>query len=82
MSHIPNSAIPHAGGTTTMEREPQGDRTLSDRVGKLADRARAHPKAAAAAGAAVLAGAVAAAAIPLIRKRSSTPRQRTSARKN
>jgi hypothetical protein len=41
--------------------------TLSQRASRLADKARAHPKKAVAAGAAFLVGALAAAAIPLVR---------------
>jgi hypothetical protein len=79
MSHIPNSAMPHAGDTATQpvaNAEPASDQTLAtslkERAGKLADTARANPKMAAAAGAAVVAGVAAAAAIPLMRGRSSS----------
>ena len=69
MSHIPNSAMPHA-----VPSEPQQDQggtaTLSERAGKIADYARENPKTAIAAGAALAAGAIAAAAIPLVRGRS------------
>jgi hypothetical protein len=68
MSHIPNAAIPHAGGTAELEREEGASPSLRDRAGKIAEQARAHPKTAVAAGAAVIAG-VAAAAIPLVRGR-------------
>lgn len=68
MSHIPNSAMPHAapnpeGDTGTMEKPSP---SLSERAGKLADKARGHPKTVAA-GAALVAGAIAAAAIPAVR---------------
>jgi len=78
MSHIPNSAMPHAGDTATQptanaETSDQALGTsLMERAGKLADTARANPKMAAAAGAAVVAGVAAAAAIPLMRGRSSS----------
>ena len=73
MSHIPNSAMPHAGPS-----EPQQEQgsTLTERAGKIAgqaaDYARENPKTAIAAGAALAAGALAAAAIPLVRGRSSS----------
>ena len=67
MSHIPNSAMPHAGahteGDTLESGAPRG------RLGQLADKVREHPKAAVAAGAAVAVGVAAAAAIPAIRSR-------------
>jgi hypothetical protein len=78
MSHIPNSAMPHAGDTaqSTANAQPESDQTLGtslkERAGKLAETARANPIAAAAAGAAVVAGVAAAAAIPLMRGRSSS----------
>jgi hypothetical protein len=75
MSHIPNSAMPHAGATEP-QQEQGGTATLSERAGKLAgqaaDYARENPKTAIAAGAALAAGAIAAAAIPLVRGRSSS----------
>jgi hypothetical protein len=75
MSHIPNSAMPHAG--TTEPQQEQGDSaTLSERAGKYAeqaaDYARENPKTAIAAGVALAAGAIAAAAIPLVRGRSGS----------
>jgi hypothetical protein len=82
MSHIPNSAMPHAGTT-----EPQQDQgaTLSERAGKLAgqaaDYARENPKTAIAAGAALAAGAIAAAAIPLVRGRSASGTSKSGGRK-
>jgi len=72
MSHIPNSAMPHAGpqpGTDEKESEASGRFARVAEVGSgLADMVREHPKTAAAAGAAV-AGLVAAAAIPALRAR-------------
>ena len=75
MSHIPNSAMPHAG-TVDEPQQEQGGATLSERAGKLAeqagDYARENPKTAIAAGAALAAGVIAAAAIPLVRGRSGS----------
>ena len=68
MSHIPNSAMPHAGPTPEAETEKGWSPTLSERAGSLAEKARENPKAVAA-GAAVVAGAIAAAAIPMVRAR-------------
>lgn len=75
MSHIPNSAMPHAAAAEdTLE---QTSPTLKQRAGKLAgkarDSARANPKTAIAAGAALVAGAVAAAAIPKVRAARAKP---------
>jgi hypothetical protein len=61
MSHIPNSAMPHAVAHDEQEQESGGF------AGGLRDLVRDNPKTAIAAGAAVLAGAVAAAAIPLVK---------------
>lgn len=73
MSHIPNSAMPHA---TAEPQQEQGGATLTERAGELAgkaaDYARENPKTAIAAGAALAAGAIAAAAIPLVRGRSAS----------
>jgi hypothetical protein len=60
MSSIPNSAMPHA---QAREEESQSG-SFADGV---RDLVRDNPKTAMAAGAAVLAGAVAAAAIPLVK---------------
>lgn len=69
MSHIPNSAMPHAAAAEDAQEE--SGPTLKQRAGSLAgkarDTARANPKTAIAAGAALVAGAVAAAAIPRVR---------------
>ena len=77
MSHIPNSAMPHAGGNQN-ETSQQGQQSegglmsgLSERANGLMEMARENPKTAIAAGAAVI-GAVAAAAIPLVRGRGSS----------
>jgi hypothetical protein len=81
MSHIPNSAMPHAGGPK--EHDPSGPAGTEEmkqdsrasgkqdsgasrsRAGKIADKARDNPKTAVAAGAAIV-GAIAAAAIPAV----------------
>lgn len=84
MSHIPNAAIPHAvandAETDTIEAP-----STREKAAKLAERAKTtvmeHPKTAIAAGAAVVAGAVAAAAIPLVRSRSKSPAAKSSASK-
>jgi hypothetical protein len=74
MSSIPNSAMPHA--TAEPQEEQGGTATLTERAGKLAeqagDYARENPKTAIAAGVALAAGAIAAAAIPLVRGRSTS----------
>ena len=75
MSHIPNSAMPHAGAQTDGDTLESG--ASRGRLGQLADKVREHPKAAVAAGAAVAVGVAAAAAIPAIRSRGrGTPRAR------
>jgi hypothetical protein len=60
MSSIPNSAMPHA----VARDEPEESGSFA---GGLRGLVRDNPKTAIAAGAAVLAGAVAAAAIPLVK---------------
>lgn len=60
MSSIPNSAMPHA-------KAPDEQEESDSFAGGLRDLVRDNPKTAMAAGAAVLAGAVAAAAIPLVK---------------
>ena len=85
MSHIPNSAMPHAGPGEGETQQDQGGATLTERAGKLAeqaaDYARENPKTAIAAGAALAAGALAAAAIPLVRGRSSSGGTKSGGRK-
>ncbi len=73
MSHIPNSAMPHAGSNENSDQKggkkgKSGGTSLSDRAAKIADAARENPKTAVAAGVAVV-GAIAAAAVPLVRGR-------------
>ena len=73
MSHIPNSAMPHAGGTAEMERDERGsfrDRA-KQRANQAMESARAHPRTTAAAGAAMIAGVAAAAAVPFMLKRKN-----------
>jgi hypothetical protein len=81
MSHIPSSAMPHAGGPTTSQNNETGQgqqqqtggfaEGISSQASKIADYARENPKTAAAAGAAIV-GAIAAAAIPLVRGRTGS----------
>jgi hypothetical protein len=73
MSHIPNSAMPHAGPQPeTGTGQDAGSESRFGRVADLgsgiADKVREYPKTAAVAGAAVV-GLAAAAAIPAIRGR-------------
>lgn len=71
MSSIPNSAMPHA-------QAPDEQEESGSFAGGLRDLVRDNPKTAIAAGAAVLAGAVAAAAIPLVKgARTKTGRSRS-----
>jgi hypothetical protein len=75
MSHIPNSAMPHAAPRETSAQKDEQSRSktgLSAQAGKVAELARGNPKTAIAAGAAVIAGIAAAAAIPLVRGRKSS----------
>ena len=69
MSHIPNSAIPHAGPANENPPRLDGEAVAEGRFGALREKAREYPKTAVAAGAAVAAGLVAAAAIPAMRSR-------------
>ena len=62
MSHIPNSAMPHAAP----QAEPESPEGAESRLGQLAEKVREYPRTAAVAGAAVV-GLAAAAAIPAIR---------------
>jgi hypothetical protein len=95
MSHIPTSAMPHAGPTensqdnnqTKGQQQQQGiGSTISEQAGKVADYARENPKTVAAAGVAIV-GAIAAAAIPLVRGRgdsdtTSSKKSGSTAKKN
>jgi hypothetical protein len=75
MSHIPNSAMPHAGPTTTAEEDTAG--TASRLFTQFTDTIREHPKTAIAAGAAVAAGVAGVAAATALTRRRSAPRSRT-----
>ena len=74
MSHIPNKAIPHAGGDPD-HRQPDGlDNGQTDEssgggstISRLKDAARGNPKTAIAAGVAITAGIAAAVAVPIAR---------------
>ena len=68
MSHIPNSAMPHAGAYASNDQATSRAGSAT-RFGQIADKVREHPKTAAAAGAAVAVGIAAAAAIPALRAR-------------
>jgi hypothetical protein len=80
MSHVPNSAMPHAGPAADAEEEAAP--TLSERASKLTGEARAllrdNPRTAAAAGAALVAGAIAAVAIPKVRAARRKPAGKTA----
>jgi hypothetical protein len=78
MSHIPNSAMPHAVEST--EPEAGLGTSLSEGAAKLAGMARAHPRTTATAGAAIVVGAIAAAAIPFLRAKQR-PTKGTAKRK-
>ena len=74
MSHIPNSAMPHAGPSSDESSQQDQGGFLSGRAGQIAEKVRENPKTAIAAGAAVIAGVAAAAAIPLVRGRGKESR--------
>lgn len=81
MSHIPNSAMPHAGRIEDANGQAPG--SASRLFSQFADTVREHPKTAIAAGAAVAAGvAGVAAATALTRRRSTTGGKTAKARKN
>jgi len=61
MSHIPNSAMPHA------KAEPEENEAGGSGLSAVLDKVRGAPRGAIVAGAAVAAGALAAAAIPLVK---------------
>lgn len=81
MSHIPNSAMPHAGHIETEEQDEGAIATVTEKASSLADRVKANPKPAIAAGAAVLAGAIAAAAIPFIGRNWKSDEKKPAAKK-
>ena len=74
MSHIPNKAIPHAGGDPE-HRQPDGldsgqageSSGGGSAISRLKDAARDNPKTAIAAGVAITAGIAAAVAVPIAR---------------
>lgn len=66
MSHIPNSAMPHAAPTQNEEEQGSGQ-GLSGMASDMMDKVRNAPRGAVIAGAAVAAGALAVAAIPLVK---------------
>ena len=80
MSHIPNSAMPHAGPTA--EPETQEETGSESRFGQLAEKVREYPKTAAVAGAAVVGLAAAAAAIPALRARGRSEEKGGSKKKS
>jgi hypothetical protein len=74
MSHIPNSAMPHAAPSKPQEssQNSEGAETsVRGRAGRIADTARANPGKTAA-GVALAAGVLAAAAIPIVRARGKS----------
>jgi hypothetical protein len=71
MSHIPNSAMPHAG-PPAQPQDDEGRQSYFGRDGHIAEKVRENKKASIAAGAAVVAGAIAAAAIPFLRARNTS----------
>lgn len=76
MSHIPNSAMPHATAEPQQQQEggdgQERGSTVSRGYDAVKDKAKQYPKTAIAAGAAVVVGAVAAAALPLVRGKSGS----------
>ena len=70
MSHIPNSAMPHAGAQPETDEQDGGPGRFAEIRTGVADMVRDHPRAAAVAAGAAVVGLAAAAAIPAIRGRS------------
>ncbi len=73
MSHIPNKAMPHAGGDPD-HRQPDGIDSGGEQaesggsgLARLRDKVRDNPKTAIAAGVAITAGVAAAVAVPVAR---------------
>lgn len=81
MSHIPNSAMPHAGPDLGNEEEEAERNSLYERAGRAAEKARENPKTSIAAGAAMLVGAIAAAAIPFFRSRKADGKSSATSKK-
>jgi hypothetical protein len=77
MSHIPNSAMPHAVPAEGQQEQDSGSglsgiassamETASGAIDTVMEKVRSAPKGVIAAGAVVAAGALAAAAIPLVK---------------
>ena len=89
MSHIPNSAMPHAAPKSDTQQKKPAKEKQQGSMSKASDRVktavRDNPKTAIAAGAAVVAGAIAAAAIPLVRGSGSdkaAPKKKTATAKS
>ena len=82
MSHIPNSAMPHAGPTAEAETDTttEANGSASRLFTQFTDTIREHPKTAIAAGAAVAAGVAAATVIG--RGRASKGKSAGRARKS
>ena len=78
MSHIPTSAMPHAGPQPGTDTQDAGSES---RFGQLAEKVREYPKTAAVAGAAVV-GLAAAAAIPASRARGRSESKSRSNKKD
>ncbi len=79
MSHIPNSAMPHAAPSQPQESSQSsegGETSGRGRAGRIADSARANPGKTAA-GVALAAGVLAAAAIPIVRARGKSAEEKT-----
>ena len=77
MSHIPNSAMPHAGTIEDKPHETEQGRSafFRQKASEAADRIRERPKTAAVAGVAVVAGLAAAAALPFLKKSGKKTRK-------
>lgn len=76
MSHIPNSAMPHAGHLEQdQDAQSQTSETSGSAFSQIADKAREYPKTAIAAGAAVAAGVVAAATITVRSRRGGNDKK-------
>ena len=85
MSHIPNSAIPHAGpaAETEAESETPANGTASRLFSQFAETVREHPKTAIATGAAVAVGVAGVAAATVIgRGRAAKSKSGGRARKS
>jgi hypothetical protein len=85
MSHIPNSAMPHAGPVAEAETDTntEASGTASRLFTQFTDTIREHPKTAIAAGAAVAAGVAGVAAATVIgRGRATTGKSAGKAKKS